>query len=219
MQKYITYYRVSTQKQGLSGLGLEAQKSAVHKFLNNSTECIITQFTDIESGKNNNRPELQKAIDEAKKHKAHLLIAKLDRLSRNASFIFMLRDARVDFTCCDMPQANSITIGIMAVLAQDERERISQRTKAALQELKKNGVQLGNPHNLDASAIEKGRSIRIENARINENNRKASALIISLRTQGKSFYEITKQLNSLGFKARRGGSFSQNQIQILYNRK
>ena len=219
MQKYISYYRVSTARQGQSGLGLEAQKSAVQKFTNNCTECIVSEFTDIESGKNNNRPELQKAIDEAKKYKAHLLIAKLDRLSRNASFIFMLRDAKIDFTCCDMPQANSITIGIMAVLAQDERERISQRTKAALQELKKKGVKLGNPHNLDASAIEKGRLIRKQNARSNENNRKASALIVSLRTQGKSFYEITNQLNSLGFKARRGGSFSQNQIQILYNRK
>ena len=118
-----------------------------------------------------------------------------------------------------MPQANSITIGIMAVLAQDERERISQRTKAALQELKKKGVQLGNPQNLNLPAIEKGRLVRQENARLNENNRKASALIMSLRAQGKSFYDITKQLNYLGFKARRGGSFSQNQVQILYNRK
>ncbi len=219
MQKYISYYRVSTTKQGLSGLGLEAQKSAVHKFINNCTECVVAEFTDIESGKNNNRPELQKAINEAQKHKAHLLIAKLDRLSRNASFIFMLRDAKIDFTCCDMPQANSITIGIMAVLAQDERERISQRTKAALLELKKKGIRLGNPRNLNIAAIEKGRLIRKENARSNENNRKASALIASLRMQGTSFYEITKRLNSLGFKARRGGAFSQNQVQILFNRK
>lgn len=218
MQKFIAYYRVSTQKQGQSGLGLDAQKSAVHKFTNNCTDCIIAEFTDVESGKNNNRPELMKAIEESKKHKAHLLIAKLDRLSRNASFIFMLRDAKIDFTCCDMPQANSITIGIMAVLAQDERERISQRTKAALQELKKKGVQLGSPKNLNFEAINKGRLVRAENAKQNENNRKATALIVSLRTQKKSFYEITKQLNSLGFKTRRGGCFSQNQVQILFNR-
>jgi DNA invertase Pin-like site-specific DNA recombinase len=219
MQKYVAYYRVSTQKQGQSGLGLEAQKSAVTKFTNNCTDCIFKEFTDIESGKNNNRPELQKAIMEAQKQKAHLLIAKLDRLSRNASFIFMLRDAKIDFTCCDMPQANSITIGIMAVLAQDERERISQRTKAALQELKKRGIKLGNPQNLNLEAIEKGRATRINNAHSNENNRKASALIVSLRTQQKSFYEITKQLNGLGFKTRRGGCFSQNQVQILYKRQ
>ncbi len=219
MQKYIAYYRVSTQKQGQSGLGLEAQKTAVHRFTNNCTDCIVSEFTDIESGKNDNRPELQKAIEEAKKHKAHLLIAKLDRLSRNASFIFMLRDAKIDFTCCDMPQANSITIGIMAVLAQDERERISQRTKVALQELKKKGIKLGSPQNLSIEAIQKGKQVRMENAKSNENNRQAKALIASLRTQGISFYQITKEINSLGFKTRRGGSFSQNQVQILYNRE
>jgi DNA invertase Pin-like site-specific DNA recombinase len=219
MQKYIAYYRVSTQKQGQSGLGLDAQKTAVNRFTNNCSDCIVSEFTDIESGKNDNRPELQKAIEEAKKHKAHLLIAKLDRLSRNASFIFMLRDAKVDFTCCDMPQANSITIGIMAVLAQDERERISQRTKVALQELKKKGVQLGSSQNLSLEAIEKGKQVRMNNAKTNENNRKAKALITSLRAQGISFYQITKEINSLGFKTRRGGCFSQNQVQILYNRE
>jgi DNA invertase Pin-like site-specific DNA recombinase len=218
MQKYIAYYRVSTQKQGQSGLGLDAQKASVLKFTNTYRECVISEFTDIESGKNNNRPELEKAIIEAKKHNAHLLIAKLDRLSRNASFIFMLRDSKIDFTCCDMPQANSITIGIMAVLAQDERERISQRTKVALQQLKKRGVQLGNPQNLNMSAIKKGRLVRQENSKQNENNRKAKALITSLRMQNKSFYQITKELNSLGFKTRRGGCFAQNQVQILYNR-
>jgi len=218
MNKYIAYYRVSTQKQGVSGLGLDAQKSAVQQFTSNCKDCILAEYTDIESGKNNNRPELQKAIEDAKKQKAQLLIAKLDRLSRNASFIFMLRDAKIEFTCCDMPQANSVTIGIMAVLAQDERERISQRTRAALFELKQRGIKLGSPQNLNSEAIKRGREVREENARKNENNSKAKALIVSLRKGGKSFYQITKELNELGFKTRRGNKFSQNQVQILFDR-
>lgn len=141
--KYVAYYRVSTKKQGQSGLGLEAQRSAVEKFTSNYSDDILTEFTDIESGKNDDRPELKKAIEEAKRNNAQLIIAKLDRLSRNAAFIFTLRDSKVDFICADMPTANSVTIGIMAVLAQDERERISQRTKAALFELKKQGKKLG----------------------------------------------------------------------------
>ena len=218
MNKYIAYYRVSTQKQGVSGLGLDAQKSAVQQFTSNCKDCILAEYTDVESGKNNNRPELQKAIEDAKKQKAQLLIAKLDRLSRNASFIFMLRDAKIEFTCCDMPQANSVTIGIMAVLAQDERERISQRTRAALFELKQRGIKLGSPQNLNSEAIKRGREVREENARKNENNSKAKALIVSLRKGGKSFYQITKELNELGFKTRRGNKFSQNQVQILFDR-
>ena len=218
MQKYIAYYRVSTQKQGQSGLGLEAQKSAVIKFTNECRDCILDEFTDIESGKCNERPQLLKAIDEAKKNNAHLLIAKLDRLSRNAAFIFALRDSKVDFTCADMPHANSVTIGIMAVLAQDERERISQRTIAALSELKKKGIKLGSPQNLNASAIARGQYVRKENSAQNENNIKARAIIKSMRTQGKSFYEITKQLNTWGFKTRRNCEFTQVQIQRLYNR-
>lgn len=218
MEKYIAYYRVSTQKQGVSGLGLDAQKTAVKQFLNYCSDCVIAEYTDIESGKNDKRPELIKAIEHAKKNKVKLLIAKLDRLSRNAAFIFTLRDANIDFTCCDMPQANSVTIGIMAVLAQDERERISHRTKVALQELKRKGKQLGTPNNLTQDAIKKGMQVRAANARNNENNCKARALIISLRSQGQTFADITKQLNSIGFKTRRGCFFSQSQVQILYNR-
>lgn len=214
---YIAYYRVSTQKQGISGLGLEAQKTAVERFTNNCPDCIIDHFTDIESGKNNNRPELIKAIEKAKLNNAVLLIAKLDRLSRNAAFILTLRDSKIDFVCVDMPTANSVTIGIMAVLAQDERERISQRTKAALQELKKRGKKLGSPENLTANAISKGLQVRQENSNKNENNKRATVVIVSMRQAGKSFYEITKQLNEGGFRTRRNSQFQQVQVQRLYN--
>ena len=145
-----------------------------------------------------------------------MLIAKLDRLSRNASFILMLRDSKVDFVCCDMPDANSITIGIMAILAQDERERTSQRTKAALGELKRKGVKLGSPQNLTEQARETSLQVRQQNAIDNENNRKVGALIVSLRKGGKTFYQITKEINELGFVSRRGKQFQQNQVQILF---
>lgn len=215
---YIAYYRVSTKKQGISGLGLDAQRTTVNYFINNETDKIIMEYTDVESGKNDKRPELNKAIDQARLNNATLLIAKLDRLSRNAAFIFTLRDSKIDFVCADMPNANSVTIGIMAVLAQDERERISQRTKAALQELKKKGKHLGSPSNLSKDAILKGKEIRIRNAIADTNNKKAIALINSMRNQRISFYKITKELNIAGFKTRRGNNFTQVQVQRLNER-
>jgi DNA invertase Pin-like site-specific DNA recombinase len=217
MNKYIAYYRVSTQKQGNSGLGLDAQKSSVLKFINED-DTLIESYVDVESGKNNNRPNLIQAIEDCKKHEAILLIAKLDRLSRNAAFIFTLRDTQVKFKCVDMPEANSVTIGIMAVLAQDERERISKRTGDALSELKKQGVKLGTPKNLTKRARQIGLETRINNARNNENNRKAQGFIVSLHQNGLSFYAITKELNSLGYKTRNNNNFQQVQVHRLYNR-
>lgn len=217
MNKYIAYYRVSTKMQGSSGLGLDAQKSSVLKFINDD-DLLIESYTDVESGKNNNRPNLLQAIEDCKNNDATLLIAKLDRLSRNAAFIFTLRDTQVKFKCVDMPEANSVTIGIMAVLAQDERERISKRTKDALAELIKQGVKLGSPQNLDKEAREKGLQARMRNARNNENNRKAQGFIVSLYQNGLSFYAITKELNKLGYKTRNNKEFQQNQVQRLYDR-
>lgn len=217
MNKYIAYYRVSTQKQNKTGLGLEAQRTSVRNFLQKD-DILVNEYTDIESGKLNTRPKLMKAIDESKNNDAILLIAKLDRLSRNAAFIFTLRDTNVKFKCVDMPEANSVTIGIMAVLAQDERERISQRTKLALAELKRRGKQLGSPQNLNKHARLKGLEVRIENSRKNENNRKATAMIMALKNQDMSFYTITQKLNELGFKTRRNKKFQQNQVQTLFNR-
>lgn len=127
MKKFVAYYRVSTQKQGLSGLGLQSQKLTVNNFIGDNE--LIEEYTEIETGKNDKRIELQKAISTAKKNNATLIIAKLDRLSRNASFILALRDSNINFVCCDMPDANNFTIGIFALLAQQERELISDRTK------------------------------------------------------------------------------------------
>lgn len=217
MNTYIAYYRVSTQKQGNSGLGLEAQKTMVKHYLKDS-DILLAEFEEVESGKNDNRPQLQKAIEKCKNEGAVLLIAKLDRLSRNAGFIFLLKDSQVNFKCCDMPEANSLTIGIMAVLAQEERELISKRTIAALEELRSKGKKLGSPQNLTREAQKQGAEAMRQKALNNENNRKATALIVSLRETRKSYAKIAQQLNDNGFKTSRGYTFSASQVMVLYDR-
>ncbi len=156
MKKYVAYYRVSTQKQGESGLGLEAQRRCVAEMVSSRAGEIIADFQDIESGKKNDRPELLKAIRQTKEKGATLIIAKLDRLARNAAFILELRDSGIDFVACDIPEANSLTIGIMAILAQQERETISARTKAALQAKKHRGDTLGKPENFSDQGRSQG---------------------------------------------------------------
>src|SRR5688572_20704691 len=138
---YTAYYRVSTSEQGQSGLGLAAQRQAVERFVNCS-DCIVAEYVEVESGKKDMRPQLAAAIAKAKATGSTLIISKLDRLSRNAAFIFTLRDSGVDFIAADMPEANTLTIGIFAVMAQHEREAISSRTKAALAAKKAQGHKL-----------------------------------------------------------------------------
>lgn len=172
-RRYVAYYRVSTKRQGDSGLGLKSQRSAVANFVKGN---IVAEFTEIESGKNDQRVELARAIDKAKHERATLVIAKLDRLSRNAGFIFALKDSGVDFQCVDMPDANTLTIGIFATLAQHERELISTRTKAALQAKIAQGAVLGNPTNLTAQAQAKGAAANRQLAIDNPESRKAEGL-------------------------------------------
>ncbi|CCQ73916.1 recombinase family protein [Magnetospira sp. QH-2] len=143
MDKFIAYYRVSTKRQGHSGLGLEAQQTAVKAYLEGKGWPPVEEFTEVESGKKADRPELGKALTLCRIHGATLVIAKLDRLSRNAAFLMTLRDSGVKFVAADMPDATHLTVGIMAVVAQDEAERISARTKAALAAAKERGTELG----------------------------------------------------------------------------
>lgn len=147
--KFVAYYRVSTDKQGASGLGLEAQQAAVKTF----ADGIIHSFTEIESGKIDSRPQLQAAIAMCKATGAALLIAKIDRLSRQAAFLLTLRDSGVQIVAADMPHAGTLEFGIRAVVAQHEREEISRRTKAALAAAKARGVRLGCPCPERGSAI------------------------------------------------------------------
>jgi len=219
MKKFIAYYRVSTSKQGRSGLGLEAQKKTVADFIKgDKTTHLIAEYKDVESGKNDNRPHLVEAIDHAKKSQATLLIAKLDRLSRNVSFIFMLKDSKVDFVACDIPDANTLTIGIFAVVAQHEREIISKRIKEALAAKKARGFKLGMPENLQPKDRLKGLQTRIVNARANKNNLQASETIKHLRKCGHSFMAIASRLNELEYTTRRGKSFYPITVQRLYER-
>lgn len=218
MEKYIAYYRVSTQKQGNSGLGLDGQKNTVLNYLKGQEP--LGQYTDIDSGtkKGNNREGLKLALKYCKEQKAKLIIAKLDRLSRNVSFIAQLMESEVEFIVCDLPQANRFTIQIFAALAEQEARFISERTKDALAVLKRNGKKLGSPQNLDFKSRQKGLEARKRNALENENNIKAAAMIDALNKQGKSFYYIANELNRLGFKTRRGKHFTQVQVKILYDR-
>ena len=204
MKKYIAYYRVSTKQQGSSGLGLDGQRNAVHGFTR-CEDCIIAEYTEVESGKKDNREQLQTAIHHAKSIGATLVIAKLDRLSRNAGFIFALRDSGVDFVCADMPEANTLTIGIFAVMAQHERELISQRTKAALAAKKAQGFTLGSPQNLTPAATAK--SVTVRKAKAKERNQQASEVAHLLHEKGLSLREIAERLNTRGFRTSRGKEF------------
>lgn len=213
-KQYIAYFRVSTQRQGASGLGLSAQRTSVNSYIHNRGE-IIAEFTDVESGKKNNRPELLKAIACCKQRGGILLIAKLDRLTRNVAFIFTLRDSGAEFVCADMPEANTLTIGVMATMAQHEREVIGDRTRKALAEKKRAGFTLGKPENLTEVAIQKGLKVRQQNARSHENNRRAVALAKSLRGAGQSWSDVARTLNEHGFCTRRGKTFQAVQVQRI----
>lgn len=219
MKYYIPYYRVSTLKQGQSGLGLDAQRAAVLAFAGTVGEGRLgPEFVEVESGKRNQRPQLAAAMAEARRVGATLLIAKLDRLSRNAGFIFALRDSGVDFVCCDMPDANTLTVGLFAVIAQHERETISKRTRDALTAKKARGFQLGTPANLTGEAIAKGKQARQHNARTHQGNRQAVRLAALLQGQGHTLQQIAQELNASGYKTRRGADFFPMTVQRLLKR-
>jgi len=152
-QQYVAYYRVSTQEQGKSGLGLDAQRMAVASYLRSSSELLVAEYTDVESGKKDDRPELARALVHTKRVKGTLVIAKLDRLSRKVSFVSSLMDAGVRFVAADNPSANELTTHILAAVAQAERKAIGERTKAALAAAKLRGRVLGNPRLADVRPL------------------------------------------------------------------
>ena len=151
MVQFIAYFRVSTDRQGKSGLGLEAQREAVMNYLNGGSWTLAAEYVEVESGKHSDRQQLAAALAACKKHRAKLVIAKLDRLSRNLAFIAALMESGVEFVAVDNPHANKLTVHILAAVAQHEREMISERTKAALQAAKARGKKLGNPRLTEAA--------------------------------------------------------------------
>src|SRR6516164_11527487 len=159
---FVSYIRVSTRAQGQSGLGLDAQRKAVTDYLNGGRWSLVDEYVEVESGANDERPKLAEALARCRLHNATLVIAKLDRLSRDAHFLLGLQKAGVRFVAADMPEANEMIVGIMAVVAQAERKMISARTKAALQAAKERGVKLGGDGaNLPVTAA-KGRRNALE---------------------------------------------------------
>ena len=222
VQRFIAYERVSTARQGASGLGLEAQRNAIDRFAASRGAEVLGRFTEVESGKNPNRPELTKAIQLARLTGATLVIAKLDRLSRNAAFLLTLRDSGVHFLAVDMPEANDLTVGIMALVAQQERETISRRTKEALAVAKGRGAKLGNPNG--AAALRRaGKGAVALRAAVSANaDRFAEGLapvLENIRSQGHgSLRSIASELNRLGMMTRRGGMWQVSNVRNLMGR-
>jgi DNA invertase Pin-like site-specific DNA recombinase len=220
--KIVSYLRVSTRRQGSSGLGLEAQLAAIHKYARQRSASIIETFTEVESGKGNDRPQLQKALHLAKVTGATLVIAKLDRLSRNAAFLLTLRDSGVRFIAADMPDANDLTVGVMALVAQQEREAISRRTKEALLAAKVRGVRLGNP--FGAQALKRAgqgnaASLRAIRSKADAHARNLQPVIVALATDGiRSLGEIAEALNERGMLTPRGGRWHKSSVRNLLNR-
>jgi DNA invertase Pin-like site-specific DNA recombinase len=217
--KFVAYYRVSTQKQGKSGLGLAAQRQAVTDYLNGGNWKIVGEFTEVESGKKSDRPELAKALAMCRLHGARLVIAKLDRLSRNAHFLLGLQESGVDFVAADMPNANQLTVGIMAVVAQDEAKRISERTRAALQAAKKRGVKLGGFRGAMPTARMRKLSATALHARTEARVADLAPIIRELQAAGKtSLRAIAEGLNVQSIPTARGGKWSSVQVMRVLER-
>jgi DNA invertase Pin-like site-specific DNA recombinase len=219
----VSYYRVSTERQGKSGLGLDAQRAAVLAFINGGSE-IVAEFVEVESGKRQDRPELAKALAACQLHRATLVIAKLDRLARNVAFVSGLMEAGVDFVAVDMPMANRLTVHILAAVAEHEGRAISERTKAALQAAKERGIKLGGfrGHKVDGALGNAAKS-----ARSAEHARLLADTLAPLVDAGLSAKAMAEHLNAAGVPARRGGQWHPeavrrvvgklNEIRILDN--
>lgn len=220
--KITSYLRVSTVRQGESGLGLEAQRAAILDYATKRSGIIAKEFVEVESGKNNTRPELLAALHHAKVTGSVLVIAKLDRLSRNAAFLLTLRDSGVKFIAADMPDANELTVGIMALVAQQEREATSKRTTDALKALKARGVKLGNPNG--AAALKRAGKGNV--AGIQAIKAKAEAYAEDLRPVLADFKArgitslgaTVKALNEGGFKTARDKQWHKTSVANLIAR-
>ena len=210
VNKYCVYYRVSTQRQGHSGLGLAAQREAIENYVRIHGGIIETEFKEIESGKKNKRPDLEAAIQHCKKHKTTLLIAKLDRLSRNVHFISGLTESKVKFVAADNPHANELMIHLLAAFAEHERKMISERTTQALRAAKARGVKLGTY----------GKTLARQNKeKAYAYARELAPVIVDIKRSGyKTYKSITEELNRRDIKTERGYPFYEGSTYRLIKR-
>jgi DNA invertase Pin-like site-specific DNA recombinase len=226
--KIIAYFRVSTKQQGASGLGLEGQRAAVEAYSRQAGVRIIAEYVEVESGKIADRPELVKALAHARRSKATLCVAKLDRLSRNVEFLAKVMNSEVEFVACDNPAANRLTLHILAAVAEAEAKAISDRTKAALAAAKKRGIRLGSARSGHWKGFEERRlaGARIGAKAAGESLARAAAeaygdlrpIVVDLRQTGLSLREIASELNTLGHTTRRGRRWNAMQVARLVNR-
>lgn len=224
--RFIAYYRVSTDKQGRSGLGLEAQRQAVADYLNGGRWKMVAEFTEVESGKRKDRPKLTEAIAACRVYGATLVIAKLDRLARNVAFVSNLMESGVDFVAVDFPQANRLTVHVLAAVAEHEREMISARTKAALAAAKartgKNRKEIGgrrhNSHVIHRLGVPKSLATRAAKAQDFAAN--LGPMLSQIRAGGATTVRaIADALNERGVPTRRGGAWGPSQVQRLLERQ
>jgi DNA invertase Pin-like site-specific DNA recombinase len=215
--KFIAYYRVSTKRQGISGLGLDAQRDSVAAYLGTQRGKLVAEFTEVEHGtkRGNHRPQLAAALAQCRVHNATLIIAKLDRLARNVAFTSNLMESSVDFVACDFPQANRLTIHILASVAEHEAEMISTRTKLALQAAKRKGVVLGGDRGNTHLIYRKGNkaSAKVRSERAAARAADLLPVIEAVKAEGAtSLREIAAGLNQRGIPTARGGEWSAVQV-------
>jgi DNA invertase Pin-like site-specific DNA recombinase len=219
MKKFIAYYRVSRKSQGESGLGIAAQKATVASYVKAQGGELLDEYTEIETGTNKReRVIIHQAIQSAKKNNATLLIAKIDRLARNVSFVSSLMETGIDFIACDMPSANPFTIHIFAALAEQEAKLISSITKAALAEIKATGRTLGTPSNLNKIARQKGADKNRMIARESKSNIQAYEISNQCRAAGMTFKQTADYLNKLNYTTRFGNTFRPSTVKQLLDR-
>jgi DNA invertase Pin-like site-specific DNA recombinase len=209
MPLLVAYYRVSTERQGQSGLGLDAQRSAVATYA--AGRGLLGEFVEVESGRKDNRPQLAAALALCRQKRAVLVIAKLDRLARSVAFISNLMESGVEFVAVDMPQANRLTLHILAAVAEHEREMISQRTRAALAAAKARGTKLGNPRP-DMDAMGRAATARARGFRVG-----VLPVIRALEAEGRSLRAIAAELNARGIRSARRGTWHAASVRAVLN--
>ena len=209
--QFVAYYRVSTARQGMSGLGLDAQREAVARYLNGGEWELVGEFTETETGKGANalekRPQLRAALELCKRRGATLIIAKLDRLARNVHFVSGLLETGCDFVAADMPQANKVMIQMHAVMAEWERDQISKRTKDALAAAKARGVKLGT-----AGAANLKPNVEARQQAADAFADKLAGVVAGFRARNLSQRDMVAELNSLGIKTPNGGAWHRGQL-------